>query len=139
VTNSHAPPYAAGADAARALGLTHPRDLWHLLLTRVIMHSMAYCELCEMDRESCEHGLMERRRAATAVAGELLISPNGVAHFPGCPHKGDDPDYRLWATLDTPRAWQRLGNGEQVQATGGERPDLVAVSRCQDCLSHGPW
>lgn len=100
---------------------------------------MAYCELCEMDREFCGHGLAERRRAATVVAGELLISPNGVAHFLGCPHKGDDPDYSRWAKLNMPRAWERLGNGEQLQATGGERPDLVARSRCQDCLSHGPW
>jgi hypothetical protein len=103
------------------------------------MSSMAYCELCEMDRGFCEHGLAERRRAATAATGELLISRNGMAHFPGCPHKGDDPDYRRWATLDTPRAWERLGNGEQLHATGGERPDLVATSRCQDCVSHGPW
>jgi hypothetical protein len=59
---------------------------------------MAYCE---MDREFCGHGLAERRKAATVVAGELLISPNGVAHFPGCPHKGDDPDYSRWVKLDS--------------------------------------
>jgi hypothetical protein len=106
---------------------------------RVIMKSMADCELCEMDREFCEHGLAERRRADTQVDRELRISPRGMAHFPGCPHKGDDPDYRRWATLDTPRAWERLGNGEQLLATGGERPGLVARSRCQDCVSHGPW
>ena len=100
---------------------------------------MAYCDLCEMNREFCEHGLAEQRRAVTAVAGELLISPNGMAHFPGCPHKGGDPDYSRWAKLDTPRAWERLGNGEPLQATGGERLDLVGRSRCQDCVSHGPW
>ena len=109
------------------------------MLSRVIMRSMAYCELCEMDREFCEHGLGERRRAATASAGELRISPRGMAHFPGCSHKGDDQDYTRWATLDLPRAWERLGNGEQLQATGGDRPVLVARSRCQDCVSHGPW
>lgn len=103
------------------------------------MNCMAYCEVCEMDREFCEHGLAERRTAATLAADELLISPNGVAHFPGCPHKGDHPDYSRWAKLDTPRAWERLGNDGQLQATGGERPDLVARSRCEDCVSHGPW
>jgi hypothetical protein len=103
------------------------------------MMCMADCELCEMDREFCEHGLRDRRRAATAAAGELLISPKGMAHFPGCPHKGDDPDYSRWATLGMPRAWPRLGNGEHLQATGGDRPDLVARSRCQDCVDHGPW
>ena len=106
---------------------------------RVIMNSMAYCELCQMAREFCEHGPAERRHATMEADRELRISPNGMAHFPGCPHKGDDPDYRRWATLDTPRAWERLGNGEQLLATGGERPDLVARSRCQDCVSHGPW
>jgi hypothetical protein len=62
-----------------------------------------------------------------------------MAHFAGCPHKGDDPDYSRWAKLDVPSAWQRLGNGEKLQATGGEHPKLIAGSRCQDCESHGPW
>lgn len=100
---------------------------------------MAYCELCEMNREYCEHGPKERRGAAMVAAGELLISPNGMDHFPDCPHKGDDPDCSRWAKLDMPRAWERLGNGERLRATGGERLDLVAGSRCQDCVSHGPW
>jgi hypothetical protein len=103
------------------------------------MNGMAYCELCEMDSEFCEHGLRKKRGAATAAAGKLLISRNGVAHFPGCPHKGDHPDYSRWAELDMPRAWERLGNGEQLQATGGERLALVARSRCDDCVDHGPW
>ncbi len=81
------------------------------------MKGMAYCDLCEMDREFCEHGLAERRRNAAATASGLLISPNGVAHFAGCPHKGDHQDYRRWAELNVPRAWERLGNGEQLRAT----------------------
>ena len=80
---------------------------------------MAFCELCDMDREFCEHGLVERRTHAAAIARQLLISPNGMAHVPGCPHKGDDRDYSQWAELDMPRAWERLGNGEQLEATGG--------------------
>ena len=78
---------------------------------RAMLNDMAYCELCDMNREFCEHGLVERHRNATTIARELLISPMGMAHFPGCPHKGDDPDYSRWAQLDAPRAWQRLGNG----------------------------
>jgi len=54
----------------------------------------------------------------------VLISPSGIAHIPQCPHKGDDPDYSRWAEIDTPDAWQRLGNGEHVRATGGSCPDL---------------
>jgi len=101
------------------------------------MGCVVYCEQCDMEREFCQHGLDDKRpRAAT---GELLISPNGMAHLPGCPHKGDDPDFSGWAELNLPDAWQRLGNGEQLQATGGQRLDLVAKSRCRDCVSHGAW
>jgi hypothetical protein len=103
------------------------------------MNDVAYCELCDMDRDFCEHGLTDRRASAAAATRRLLISPNGIVHFPGCPHKGDDPDYRRWATLDTARAWERLGNGERLEATGGELSSLVARTRCQDCISHGPW
>jgi hypothetical protein len=109
------------------------------LLVRAIINDMAYCDLCEMDRGFCEHGLTERRRDAAAIVDGLLISPNGIVHFPGCHHKGDDPDYGRWARIDTPRAWERLGNGEQLPATGGQSPGLIARTRCQDCVSHGPW
>ena len=105
----------------------------------VIMNDMAYCELCDMDLEFCGHGLAGRHANASANASQLLISPNGMAHFPGCPHKGDDPDYSRWAALETPRAWERLGNGERLPATGGLQPSLIAKTRCQDCVSHGPW
>jgi hypothetical protein len=103
------------------------------------MDAMDYCDMCEMDRQYCEHGLAERQGASSAVVSELLIAPSGKAHFPGCPHKGDHPDYSRWATLETPRACERLGNGENLGGTGGGRPDLIATARCKDCLEHGPW
>ena len=85
------------------------------------MNRMADRDLCEMDREFCEHGLVERRRNAAAAATGSLISPKGIAHFAGCPHKGDHQDYRRWAELSTPRAGN-AGNGEQLRATGGRNP-----------------
>jgi hypothetical protein len=103
------------------------------------MDNVADCDLCEMDLAYCEHGLAERRRTRSARAPRLLISPQGMAHFPQCPHKGDDPDYSRWAELETTDAWQRLGNGEHLGATGGSRRDLIAQTRCQHCLEHGPW
>lgn len=100
---------------------------------------VTYCEFCDMSRESCPHGRAEQHAATAASTGLLLVSPRGMAHFPGCPHKGDDPDLSDWGALEAPQAWQRLGNGEHVRATAGDRPDLVAISRCQTCLGHGPW
>lgn len=99
----------------------------------------AYLEMCGIEREVSMHGSPGRDAATSSAATELLISPRGVAHLPGCWHKGDDPDFSRWAMLDVPGAWERLGNGEQLSATGGQRPDLVARSRCEDCVSHGPW
>ncbi|MDP9398142.1 MAG: hypothetical protein M3P96_10135 [Actinomycetota bacterium] len=100
---------------------------------------MTYCEQHGMDRAFCEHGLADRRAASPATAPRLLVSPTNQAHFPGCPHKGDDDDYENWAELDLPNAWQRLGNGERLRSTGGARPDRIATSRCKDCVAHGPW
>ncbi len=71
-------------------------DCWiapPLLLVRAIMNDMAYSDLRDMDRDFCEHGLTERRRNAAAIVNGLLIYPNGIAHFQGCHHKGNDPDY----------------------------------------------
>jgi hypothetical protein len=87
----------------------------------------------------CPHGLPERHGAAASKMTELLIAPSGLAHFPGCPHKGDHGDYSGWGKLETPNAWQRLGNGESLKATRGFRLDRIATGRCQDCVSHGPW
>ena len=129
-----------GMSGCLAAALAQMRRLLNIrpvLLVRVIINDMAYCELCEMDREFCEHGLAERDRNAAASTGELLISPSGEAHFPGCPHKGGDPDYSPLGGVATPRAWERLGSGEQLHATGGERPDLTARTRCQDRAGHG--
>jgi hypothetical protein len=103
------------------------------------MESMAHCDKCDLDREYCEHGRAEGLRKAAVTSSRLLISLKGVAHFPGCHHKGDHSDYSRWAELDTARAWERLGNGEQLQATGGPSADLTAKTRCQDCVNHGPW
>jgi hypothetical protein len=92
-----------------------------------------------MELAFCEHGLAQRRAETVAKIDYLLISPRSMAHLPGCPHKGDDPDLSHWAELNTPGAWQRLANGESLIATGGARPDRMATHRCSDCVEHGPW
>ena len=102
------------------------------------MQDEALCEIDDLPLAQCEHGL-KVRQVARAQVSVLQISPAGYAHFPGCAHKGDDPDMSRWAELDTPGSWTRLANGEQMPATGGARPDLVATTRCLDCVDHGPW
>ena len=98
---------------------------------------MAICALCELERDFCEHGLADRRQLKAKQISTLWISPTNTAHFPGCPHKGDDPDFSRWGELDVENAWTRLGNGEHLRATGGARADRIATSRCEDCVAHG--
>ncbi len=105
-----------------------------------------WCDLDDMDDLFCPHGRGPEERAAkeahrALVASAMLrVSPRGMAHFDGCHHKGDDPDMSRWADLDIPDAWERLGNGERLPATGGGNPLLVATDRCQACVAHdGPW
>jgi len=108
-----------------------------LLLVRAIINDMAYCDLCEMDRGFCEHGLRERRRNAAAIADGLLISPNGTSTSRAATIKA-----MIRITAGGPgltRHAPGLGNGEQLAATGGQSPGLIARTRCQDCVSHGPW
>lgn len=100
---------------------------------------MAYCELCDLPFAMCDHGAAAKRASAAEGISTLLISPTNMAHLPHCPHKGDDPDLSQWGTLSVPNAWARLGNGEHLPATGGERPDRIAMGRCKDCVDHGPW
>jgi hypothetical protein len=116
-----------------------------LVTLGVITKCMAYCELCEMDREFCEHGLGERRRAATVAADELLILIPRTAWRTsrGARIRGDDPDYSRWAWLDVPRAWERLGKrraaarhrwralrpDRQVQMPGLRKPWSLVTAR----------
>jgi hypothetical protein len=93
-----------------------------------------------MEQDVCAHGVKDRKAATRRIAaGKILISPSNMAHFEGCDHKGDE-DFSDLAEIDAPGAWQRLGNGEHLPATGGGRPNRVATSRCQQCVQHdGPW
>ena len=99
---------------------------------------MPVCPLGDLELDWCEHGLKaaQKSRAASVTS---QVSPRGMAHFAGCPDRGDDDDFRQWAELDAPSTWSLLGYGEQIPATGRARPDLVASARCLDCVEHGPW
>ena len=99
---------------------------------------MPRCELCDLELDQCPHGRQQQLRASAHVA-LVLISPRGVAHLAGCPHKGDDLDYSQWGEADAPGSWASLGQGGTLVATGGGRPGLIAKKRCADCLNHGVW
>jgi hypothetical protein len=101
------------------------------------MSTPGWCDLHDMDRAYCPHAAADRltRRMRASF---IRVSPRGIAHFDGCPHKGDqDTDYSRWGTVGSD-SWQAIGNGRPVQATGG-RTDLQARHRCSDCVAHGPW
>jgi hypothetical protein len=91
-----------------------------------------------MDLSFCEHSVADR--SAASADAKLLVSPRGMAHFEGCHHKGDDPDYSLWGELKELRAWQRLGDGERFEVVDGRGHPLLAHARCSDCVEQdGPW
>lgn len=100
---------------------------------------MTYCELCELLLDHCPHGATAARNDRMASSRLVLVSPTGTAHFPGCYHKGDDPDFSQWGEIDGPGIWQRLGNGDKIPVTGGSNMRLVARGRCEHCIDHGPW
>ncbi|HCX84702.1 MAG TPA: hypothetical protein DHV14_06130 [Micrococcales bacterium] len=78
--------------------------------------------------------------AARERAAALRVSPRGMAHFDGCPHKGDeDDDYSKWGSIDEPGAWQVLANKERIESVTAEGKLLIAESRCSTCVEHGPW
>lgn len=59
-----------------------------------------WCELCDLDLANCIHGL-RNRQAERVRSAALLASPRGMAHFEGCPHKGDDLNQEVG-----PRRWR---------------------------------
>lgn len=91
-----------------------------------------------MDLAWCVHGL-ENRQSARERTSALEVSPRGWAHFPGCPHKGDDPEKARWGRIEEPDAWQVLGNGVRITTADQIGRELVAHHRCETCLAHGPW
>ena len=99
------------------------------------------CERCDLPLAYCEHGKQINDASRASRVGWLEGSPAHVAHYPGCHHKGDDHDRSRWGEIrkNPSQAWDRLRNGEIVDADAGERVGLEAFSRCRDCVDHGPW
>ena len=97
------------------------------------------CELCDLPLTQCEHGRPAPPRPS--VPQQLEVSPAHKAHFPGCPHKGDDEDLSRWGliTTGTAAAWQALGNRQVVATNAGSRVGLIANGRCTTCDDHGAW
>ncbi|CCH34981.1 hypothetical protein ABZ816_20680 [Actinosynnema sp. NPDC047251] len=91
------------------------------------------CARCELLVGQCEHTRTTAARRANPH-DLILISPARVAHLPGCHHNNPADFVKNWAEITgDPRAWERIGNGIPVPATGGAAPGLVAVRRCDDC------
>jgi hypothetical protein len=99
---------------------------------------MTFCELCELPLEHCTHGAKAAGAERVAAAKVIEVSPTGTAHFPGCSHKGADPDFSKWGEIEGDGIWQRLANKELVPITSGGRK-LTAKRRCDHCVEHGPW
>ena len=99
---------------------------------------MTFCELCELPLSNCIHGAKAAGAERVAAATVIQVSPTGTAHFPGCSHQGDDPDYSKWGEIEGPGIWRRLANKEHVPVTTG-RKTLSAKRRCDHCVEHGPW
>lgn len=97
------------------------------------------CELCDLPVTQCQHGRAAQHRPS--VPQQLEVSPARKAHFPGCPHKGDDKDLSRWGliTTGTAAAWQALGNGQVAVTDAGSQVGLIANARCTTCDSHGAW
>lgn len=99
------------------------------------------CEICEMERDWCVHGLADRKthQQPTHVTDELLVSPAGLAHLDGgngttaCEHKVVGDFQRRGALIGIKDAWQRLSNNEHIKCNGGARTDLVATRLCSTC------
>ena len=99
---------------------------------------VTFCELCELPLDHCKHGAKTASDARVAAATVIQVSPTGTAHFPGCFHKGTDPDFSKWGEIEGEGIWLRLANRERVPVTSGVRR-LVAQRRCDHCVEHGPW
>ena len=96
------------------------------------------CELTDLPTESCDHCRTLESANRKVPDQLLLVSPRGLAHFSGCMHKGDDPDFSDWSTLEVPNAWERLGNRETLVSDGGARAGREVVGRCFTCVETGP-
>jgi alkylated DNA nucleotide flippase Atl1 len=77
-------------------------------------HGRRFPEMSRGEPHSSE--LTQPSTAASTT--RLLISPRGIAHFPECPHKGDDPDYNDWQNLTcrTPGGAWEMGSVFLLQA-----------------------
>ncbi|WP_433871051.1 hypothetical protein [Saccharopolyspora sp. CA-218241] len=91
------------------------------------------CERCDLPVGQCEH---TRPRVDHDV---VLISPRKKAHLPGrCVHYNDTGMGDWGEIRGVVRAWERIGNGETLTATGGGNPALSTGSRCIDCVGSVP-
>ena len=84
-------------------------------------------------------GAKARASAMADSADVVLVSPQDYAHFPGCPHKGADPDLMMWGKISDPGAWEKLRYGRELTAVFAGWTETKAWQLCKTCDAHGPW
>jgi len=92
------------------------------------------CERCDLVVGQCEH---TRPLAAPprVDSARILVSPQLMAHLPGCGHN-DESDLSRWGEIrGVSQAWERIGNGDVLETNAGAVLGRPARSRCQDCVN----
>ncbi|WP_344678972.1 hypothetical protein [Saccharopolyspora taberi] len=90
------------------------------------------CELCELPVGQCPH-TRPAQPAPSRAHHQILVSPSGTAHVPGCMHNTESR-FDEWGEIrDVPNAWERIKTGQAIQANAGADRSRVATKVCSTC------
>lgn len=104
------------------------------------------CELCDLELDQCVHGMAKRKRE-TFQNPVVRVSPNNVAHLPGCSHEESAyEDFAGWGEIGDSGAWiylcqtmpldaRKVGYVSDLRTTSGKVVGLEIRHVCLDCRS----